>query len=170
MEPGLLNQARKPQPGMTGEQPPTQEPQGGQSDDQAMYERLVNTALEFVYSDAGTDMVLEGLQLGGAEFVQNAGNVIAKVLMRLIISVRTSGSAIPPKMMLQAGMELSAVILDMAEQHEQLPNAEDGMLDSIFFAAVTITGRELPEDILTEQERQEISQTLQQVQQMQGGQ
>ncbi|WP_271270481.1 hypothetical protein [Aliamphritea hakodatensis] len=167
---GLLNQARQPQPGVSGGQPPVQESQGRQPDDQAMYERLVNTALEFIYSDVGTDMVLEGLQLSGADFVQNAGNVIAKVLMRLIISVRTSGSAIPAKMMLQAGMELSAVVLDMAEQHDQLPNTEDGMLDNIFFAAITITGRELPEDILTAQERQEIGQTLQEVQQMKGGQ
>jgi hypothetical protein len=150
-------------------QPEQQLPEQNTNPQQEIYERIAEMALGYVYSEAGADMVLEGLRLEQGDIVKNAGNIVAKILMRLIITARTSGGAIPPKVMLQVGMETALAVLKIAEADQELPNAEAGMVDAVFYAAVTITGRELPEDMLSAQERQEVSQTLAEIQQMQGG-
>lgn len=161
---GLLDQAQPQQPATQQQDNPPQSKDGQQS----IYERIASMALNYVYSEQGANMVLEGLRLEHGDIVKNAGNIVAKILMRLIITARTSGGAIPPKVMLQVGMETAIAVLEIAESDGELPNAKPGTVDAVFYAAVTITGRELPDDILSAQERQEVSQTLKEVQQMQG--
>jgi hypothetical protein len=73
-------------------------------------------------------------------------------------------------MMLQIGMETTIAVMEIAEEDGELPNAEPGMIDAVFFAAITIAGKELPDDILSPHERQEVGQVLAEVQQMQGAQ
>jgi len=181
---GLLDKAQQPSAQQQQQQPPqqgqpqgqqqrppqqaNQPQQGGQSqqggkDQQEVYERIATMALDYVYSDQGSQMVLDGLRMKNGDMVKNAGNVVAKIITRLIIAARTAGGSIPPKVMLQVGMETALAVLELAEVDSELPNAEGGMLDAVFYAAVTIVGNELPEDMLSTQERQEIRQTLEQV-------
>jgi hypothetical protein len=174
---GLIYKARQQQPQapqnpqqqtQPPQQAPPQEGQQPQIDQQEIYERIAEMALGYVNSEAGADMVMEGLRLEHGDIIKNAGNIVAKILMRLIITARTSGGAIPPKVMIQVGMETTIAVLQIVEADQELPNAEAGMVDAVFYAAVTITGKELPDDMLSAQERQEVSQTLAEVQQMQG--
>ena len=188
---GLLDKAQQPNAQQQQQQPPqqgrpqeqqqrppqqaNQPQQGGQSqqggkDQQEVYERIATMALDYVYSDQGSQMVLDGLRMKNGDMVKNAGNVVAKIITRLIIAARTAGGSIPPKVMLQVGMETALAVLELAEVDSELPNAEGGMLDAVFYAAVTIVGNELPEDMLSTQERQEIRQTLEQVAGMSQGQ
>ena len=91
---GLLNQAQQSSPQEQQQQSPQQPPQDQpQNNQQEMYERLASTVLGYVYSEQGAQMVLEGLHMKEADIIQNAGNVTAKIIMRLIISVRSSGGA-----------------------------------------------------------------------------
>jgi len=166
---GLLESAQQtqqqPEQNTPQAQPAQQsKPEQGQ---QEMYERLASMALQYVYSEKGAAMVQEGLHLEHADIVQNAANIVSKILMRLIISVRTQGGAIPAKMMIQIGMETSVAVLEIAEADQSLPNAGPGQLDAVFMKAIDITGKELPKGMLGEQERQEVRATLEQVVQMQ---
>lgn len=168
---GLLDKAQvqPPQnPSSLQQTSPSQNQQQPANNQQDIYERVAEMALGYVYSEAGAEMVLDGLRLEQGEIVKNAGNIVAKILMRLIITARTSGGAITPKVMLQVGMETAIAVLEVAEADQELPNAEPGLVDAVFYAAVTIAGRELPDDMLSPQERQEVSQTLSEVQSMQG--
>ena len=70
-------------------------------------------------------------------------------------------------MMLQIGMELSIAVLEIAEEDGSLPNAEAGTVDAVFNAAITMVGNELPKDLLSSQERQEVQATLAELQGMQ---
>lgn len=158
---GLLKQAQ--QEPQQAEQPQ----QGNAQAEQQVYTKIVEMALTFVYSEDGREMVREGLELGGAEIVQNIGNTVAKVLMRLVISANTAGKSIPPRMLFQAGMEITSAVTEMAEALGLTDNAP-GVAKQAFFAALTITGREMPEEIMSEQERAEVKALIEQVQQMDG--
>lgn len=163
-------QAQYPQQN-ANQQTPNQQPQSGQPkqemDPQERYERVATMALNYVYSEQGVQMVSEGLRAGGGDITQNAGNVVAQILMRLIVSVRTSGGSIPPKIMLQVGMEITLAVMEIAEADGELPNMEGDGLDKAFYVAVDTVGKTLPKNVLSDQERSEVVQTLQSVQQMQ---
>lgn len=157
---GLLQQ-EQPQ------QAPQQPHQGGneQQNGQQIYKKIVEMALGFAYSEQGTEMIRQGLQLEGAKFVQNAGNVMAKIMMRLMISSSTAGKKLPPKMLFQAGMEIASAITEMGQAMGVTDGAK-GVAKEVFYAGLTITGRELPDEILTPEEKQQFVQLINQVKQM----
>lgn len=146
-------------------QQPEQAPADTKQKGQQMYKQLVEMVLSYVYSEQGTQMIKQGLQLEGAEFTQNAGNVMAKLMMRLMISMATAGKKLPPQMLFQAGMEFASAITEMGEAMG-VTDAAPGTAKQVFFAGLTITGRELPEEVLTPEEKQTFVQLINQVKQM----
>jgi len=157
----LLNQPTQqaPQP---QEGAPTQEgQQPSQQSQQQVYTKLVTMMLEYLYSEQGVDMVMQGAQMPGKPF-QNVGIMVARLLQRLFITAKTQNKQIPPKIMYQAGMELTQAIIDMVlesgriQQQEAQKVAEDG-----FLFAVTTLGKETSTDIFTAAEREEFRKMIQ---------
>jgi hypothetical protein len=86
--------------------------------------------------------------------------------MRLIISARTAGGSIPAKVMIQVGMEVSLAVLQIADADQATPEVDKKALDKVFYVAVDQVGTQLPQGILSPQERQEVQQTLQNIQEI----
>lgn len=107
--------------------------------------------------------------MGNAGVEQNIGNVVAKLVTRVIISAKTAGKTLPAKMLFQIGMEITAAVAEMAEALG-LTDDVRGIAKPAFFAALTITGREMPEDLMSQQERQEFRAIIEQVRQLDGQQ
>lgn len=147
-----------------------QRPGDMQQKGQQIYKKIVEMALGFAYSEQGTAMIKQGLELQGGDFTQNAGNVMAKLMMRIIISASTAGKKLPPKMLFQAGMEVASAITEMGQAMGVTDGAK-GVAKNVFYAGLTIAGRELPEGVLTPQERQAFAELIRSVQQKdsQGG-
>lgn len=141
---------------------------GKQLDHQEIYDRIATMAINYVSSEQGLQMVSEGLKQGDGDIIKNAGNIVAQILMRLIIAARTAGGSIPPKVMMQVGMEVSLAVMQIADADQSTPQVDKRSLDNVFYVAVDQVGSQLPQGVLSAQERQEVQQTLQQIQQNQG--
>lgn len=165
---GLLQQ-EQPQQAQQAQQQ-GQQPGDMQQKGQQVYKKIVEMALGFAYSEQGTAMIKQGLELQGGDFTKNAGNVMAKLMMRIMISASTAGKKLPPKMLFQAGMEIASAITEMG-QAMGVTDGEKGVAKSVFYAGLTIAGRELPDEVLTPQEKQEFVALIRSVQQLdsQGG-
>ena len=170
---GLLDTAQPTQQLAPGQQmAPQQEGQKGQPekqlDQQEIYDRIATMAINYVSSEQGLQMVSEGLKQGDGDITKNAGNIVAQILMRLIIAARTAGGSIPPKVMMQVGMEVSLAVMQIADADQSTAPVDKRSLDNVFYVAVDQVGAQLPDGVLSAQERQEVQQTLKQIQQNQG--
>jgi hypothetical protein len=163
---GLLQQQPQPE-----QQPPERGPeqQSPEQDRQRMseaYQRIVSMALDFLYSEPGVQSVMDALKMPGTP-PENIGTVVARMIQRMWISAADQGKQIPPPIIMNAAVELTQAVTDMAVESGVVPKEQaNAAAKEGFYAAMTKAGQETPNDILTPQERQAFQQMLQQINQM----
>lgn len=164
---GLLQQQQQP-PQPAQQQSAQEQPQQGDDRERMnqAYQRIVSMALDFLYSDPGVQSTMDAMQMPGTP-PENIGTVVARLIQRMWISASGQGKQIPPPIIMQAAIELSQAVTDMAVEAGVVPKEQaNAAAKEGFYAAMTKAGQETPNDILTPQERQAFQQMLQQVSQM----
>ena len=171
---GLLQQGMNPQqPAQAQPQqaPPQQPPQQPQQEGQQrnpmaapgeakpMVGALVERLLTFLY-EKGSDTVAQILEREG-----NISNLMGEILGMIMVTVYNGmaqkGKTIPPNVMVQAGMELSKAVGEMAMEMGRLPrenNAE--AIESAFMLGLGKLGKNADQEAMSPEERQAYKQIV----------
>ena len=166
---GLLQQAQPQQapPQQPPQQAPQQPQQEGQqrnpmaspSEAQPMVSALVDRLLAFLY-EKGADTVAQILEREG-----NIANLMGEILGMIMVTVYNGmaqkGKTIPPNVMVQAGMELSKAVGEMAMEMGRLPrenNAE--AIESAFMLGLGKLGKNADQEAMSPEERQAYKQIV----------
>jgi len=186
---GLLQQGMNPQqqpqqPAQPPQQPTNQQaPQQGQAQgagpmappEQAkpMVGALVNRLLTFLYEEA-TDRVTEALNRDG-NITQQMGEIIGMIMVTVYNAMAQQGKTIPPNVMVQAGMELSKAIGEMAQRMGRIPEGQDAeAIESAFMMGLGKLGKNAADGSMTPEQRQAYAQMVDALmkgrEQAQGGQ
>jgi len=166
---GLLQQAQPQQ--APPQQPPQQAPQQPQQEGQQrnpmaspgeakpMVSALVERLLTFLY-EKGADAVAQILEREG-----NIANLMGEILGMIMVTVYNGmaqkGKTIPPNVMVQAGMELSKAVGEMAMEMGRLPrenNAE--AIESAFMLGLGKLGKNADQEAMSPEERQAYKQIV----------
>jgi hypothetical protein len=153
---------------LSAAQPQQAQAQSGQrprNPQQAQYEQLMNMLLQFLYSDQGVQAVKQGLQLGGSP-AENIGTIVARLIQKVWMDARQQSKQVPPLMVLQAAIELSQAVTDMAMQAGVVQqNEANRVAKDAFYHAMTLAGQGTKQ-AMPAQERQQFQKLLQMVSQM----
>ena len=117
-----------------------------------MYNIVVGQAAEWIYGE-GLQSVQQCLQVS-EDPAQDIGDVVGSVLLMELSRAREAGKSIPPEVMVQAGMELSAMVAELAAQLGRMPQ-EQIQREAVegFYEAMTKLGQG-PQKLLTPKENQ----------------
>ena len=124
-----------------------------------MVEALVERLLTFLYED-GAERVAGILQREG-NIANLMGEVLGMVMVTTYNGMAEKGKTIPPNVMVQAGMELSKAIGEMAMEMGRLPrenNAE--AIESAFMLGLGKLGKNADKSAMSQEERQAYKQIV----------
>lgn len=164
---GLLQQ------GMTPQQPaqPEPEPPSGEASARAepgrnpmappeqakpMVKALVERLLTFLY-EQGTEQVARVLQKDG-NITNQMGKVLGMIMVTVYNAMAQQGKAIPPNVMVQAGMELAKAVGEMAMDLGRLQQGQDAeAIESAFMLGLGTLGKNAE---MSQEERQAYRQMI----------
>ncbi len=109
-------EVQPPQPGQQPAQPDQQQP------GQEMYNIVVGQAAELIYGE-GLQSVQQRLQVS-EDPAQDIGDVVGNVLLMELQSAKEAGKSIPVEVMVQAAMELSALVAELSAQLGRMSEQE----------------------------------------------
>jgi hypothetical protein len=160
---GLLQEQMQPQA------QPQEQAQPDQSGEQGKYEKLVTMMLEFLYSEQGVQAVKQGLQMPGSPS-QNIGTIVGRLIQKAWMDVKEQGATLNPMMIVQATMELSQAVTEMASESGMISDDQQKQVGKEgFYTAMEIAGRDTPKELFAEGEREQFAQILQLIDQLDAG-
>lgn len=164
---GLLSGAQAaPEPQQQAPAPEAgAEPQAQASEGtQEQYDITAGQMIKFIHSEAGLNAI-KGMSQGGN--VQAAmANIIGRLMTRVAQSAAMSGKMIPPKVLFQAGIELTRVIAKLAVKQGVIQENDTDIAESAFFDGIAIFAEEAGDEALSPQERQQYVQLIDALEQL----
>lgn len=147
-------------------QPQQQSQQPAQNSDQQnpaqeMYNIVVGQAAEWIYGE-GLQSVQQRLQVS-EDPAQDIGDVVGNVLLMELQSAKEAGKSIPVEVMVQAAMELSALVAELSAQLGRMSEQEINR-EAVegFYESMTKLGQSA-QQLLSPEETQQYQQMIQQV-------
>lgn len=182
--PGLLSQGmgqQAPQQSAPQQPPqgqPAQQPQGQQQPQQGdprtdpdqelgqqQYDALVQAMLNYLYGPGAKQV--EAALSHGDKIIERMANVISTIMLTIQHSLSAEGKTVPPKVMFQAGMELSKAVGEIAQEMGRLPKQGGGdSIEAAFLAALGRFGQLMQEGSMTDQQRQRYAEMIRTVKQL----